>query len=277
MQTRTQTEQTALSARQVAWRVTRLNLRAQLDYRAEFLIMIAIGAIWQVSIIVFATVLLGRFSGMGDWPSDAVLMIAAMRMLSHGLFVLFFGRVSYLSQLVQEGQVDGYLLRPMPVHRQVQLAFFPTNAIGDLLVGASMFVGAVVTVQLRWTALHVVYVAAAVLGGMLVEAAIHTALSAFHLHYPGAAAWTHWVQELLETFGNYPLKILPGLFEGLFTFVLPLAFVAYLPAAVLTGHTHGLLVPWSVAAAAPLLGLAFYLLSRLLWNAGLSRYTGVNG
>ena len=51
----------------IAWRVTRLNFRAQLEYRTEFLLMIAIGAIWQVSVIVFATVLLTRFTGMGGW------------------------------------------------------------------------------------------------------------------------------------------------------------------------------------------------------------------
>jgi ABC-2 type transport system permease protein len=264
-----------------AWRVARriiaLTFRARLEYRAEFLMNVGIGIVWQVSIIVFATVLLGRFPGMGGWPSDAVLLIAAMRMLSHGLFVLFFGRVYFLSLFVQEGFVDGFLLRPMPVHRQVQLAYFPTNAIGDLLVGVSMFTGAVWSIDLDWTLPRIGYVIAGLLGGMLMEAAIFTSLSSLHLRFPAAQAWSIWTEELLATFGNYPLKILPGVISGAFTFLLPLAFIAYFPAAVLTGHTSGLGVPAAVAAAAPLIALAAYVGSRYLWNWSLRHYTGVNG
>ncbi|MDX6330075.1 MAG: viologen exporter family transport system permease protein [Streptomycetaceae bacterium] len=263
------------------WRVARriigVNFRARAEYRAEFLMGIGIGVIWQVSIIVFATVLLGRFPGMGGWPSDAVLLIASMRMFSHALHVLFFGRVTYLASLVQEGMIDGYLLRPMPVHRQVQLAFFPTNAIGDVLVGVSMFTGAVVNIHLEWTPLRIGYVIAGILGGMLVEAAVFTALSSFQLHFPAASYWSSWTEELLATFGNYPLKILPGVVSGAFTVLLPLAFIAYFPAAVLTGHTSGLGVPGAVAAASPLIGLAAYVGSRYLWNWSLRHYSGVNG
>lgn len=214
---------------------------------------------------------------MGGWSSEAVLLIAAMRMLSHGLFVLFLGRVFMLSQFVQEGLIDGFLLRPMPVYRQVQLAYFPANAIGDLLVGGSMFAGAVWRSDLHWTVARSGYATAALIGGMLMEGAIFTAISSFHLHHPAANAWSSWTEELLATFGNYPLKILPGMISGVLTFGLPLAFVAYFPAAVLTGNTSGLGVPVVLAAASPLVGLAAFAGSRLLWNRRLSRYTGVNG
>ncbi|MDX6347862.1 MAG: viologen exporter family transport system permease protein [Streptomyces sp.] len=266
-----------LAAWGLARRIVGMTFRARLEYRGEFLMGIGIGIVWQVSIIVFATVLLGRFPGMGGWPSDAVLLIAAMRMFSHGLFVLCLGRVHMLATLVQEGRIDGYLLRPMPVYRQVQLTYFPANAIGDLLVGVSMFTGAVWSIDLHWTPLRIAYVIAGLLGGMLTEAAIFTAISSLHLHFPAANAWSVWTEELLATFGNYPLKILPGVISGALTFLLPLAFIAYLPAAVLTGHTSGLGVPGFIAAASPLIGLAAFVASRLLWNRSLRHYTGVNG
>lgn len=36
---------TSLKSLRIVWRITRLNFRAQLEYRSEFLLMIAIGAI----------------------------------------------------------------------------------------------------------------------------------------------------------------------------------------------------------------------------------------
>lgn len=261
----------------VAGRIVGISFRAQLEYRADFLLSVSVGAIWQLSVIVFATVLLGRFPGMSGWPSDAVLLIASMRMLSHAMNVLFFGRAHHMAGLVQNGRIDGFLLRPLPVFRQVQLSVFPTNALGDLVVGVSMFTFAVLTVSLDWTAARIGYLVAGLAGGTLMEAAVFVTLSAFHLHYPSSSYWSVWTEELLSTFGSYPLAVFPRLVSGLFTFVLPLAFIAYFPAAVLTGHDGGLGVPFPVAAAAPLIGLAAFVGARVLWNRSLRHYTGVNG
>ncbi|MEU2776044.1 ABC-2 family transporter protein [Streptomyces sp. NPDC007162] len=266
-----------MNAVRIAWRITRLNFRAQLEYRTEFLMMIAIGAVWQVSVIVFATVLLTRFTGMGGWDSSDVLLIPATRMLAHGLFVLLLGRVHGVGRYIQEGRIDAYLLRPLPVHRQVQLEYFPTNAIGDLTVAVGLMVGALGRSHLDWTAGRISYLIAAVLGGMLLEAALFTVVAGASLRYPAADYWSRWLEELLGTFGSYPLNVLPRAVGGLLTYGLPLAFVAYLPVAVLTGHGHSTVVPYWLAAGSPLVGLLLYLASRGLWRWALDHYTGVNG
>lgn len=266
-----------IDAWRVALRIMGKIARGYMEFRVEFSLTVAIGAIWQMSIIVFATVLLGRFSGMGGWSTDAVLLLVALRMLAHALYVLFFGRIGGLTDIVQEGLMDAYLLRPMPVYRQVQLHHFPNNAIGDLIVGVSLFTIAMSRTDVHWMAPKVAFLAAAVTGGIFMEAAIFTALSSAALHYPAASYWSSWVEELMGTFGSYPLKILPGVVNGMFTYLVPLAFVAYLPTAVLTGNLHGLGVPVALAVASPLVGVLAFLLSRRLWSWSLSHYTGVNG
>jgi ABC-2 type transport system permease protein len=206
-----------------------------------------------------------------------VLLIPATRMLAHGLFVLFLGRMHGLGRFVQEGRIDIYLLRPMPVSRQVQLQYFPTNAIGDLTVAVGLMVGALSRSHLDWTAGRITYLIACLLGGMLLEAALFTAVACASLRFPAADYWGRWLEELLGTFGSYPLNVLPRAVGGFLTFGLPLAFVAYFPAAVLTGHGHDTGVPYWLAAASPLLGVLAYVGSRLLWRWSLDHYTGVNG
>jgi viologen exporter family transport system permease protein len=261
----------------VAFSIARVTFRAQLEYRADFLLSIGVGMVWQTAIIIFASVLLTRFRGMAGWPADAVLLIVGVRMLGHGLFLFFFGRVLTLTHLVQNGQIDGFLLRPMPVYRQVQLSQFPANSIGDLLVGLTLFAAAAWRLDSSWTVFKAVYLAAAVAGATLTEGAIFTAVSAATLHYPVAHAWTKWLAELMETFGNYPLRILPGLAQAAFTWILPLAFAAYFPVAALTGRAQGLGAPEILVAASPCAGLVLYVMSRLAWNASLRRYSGTGG
>jgi ABC-2 type transport system permease protein len=263
------------SAWRIALRLTALNIRAQLEYRGEFLLGVAIGAVWQISVIVFASVLLTRFPGMGGWASGEVLLIASMRLLSHGLQVLIFGRLTWMPMFMYGGLIDAYLLRPMPVYRQVQLAFFPPNAIGDLGVAVMLFAGAISRVDVAWTPGRIGYLVAAVIGGTLMEAAIFTTLASVSLHAPATLYWSVWLEDLLATFGNYPLSILPRLVGGVLTFLLPIAFIAYFPAAVITGHQNTVGVPAMLAAAAPLIGLVAFVASRRLFLVSLRHYKGM--
>jgi ABC-2 type transport system permease protein len=261
----------------LAWRITKLNFRARLEYRAEFLMTIVLGVIWQSSVLVFATVLLTQFSGMGGWSSREVLLMASMRLLSHGLYLIFFGRVAWITVSVQRGYLDAFLLRPMPVHRQVQLAVLNVNAVGDLCMGLVLFVAAAVAVDLNWTPVRIVYLLIALGGGALMEGAIKTGLSCVTMHMPTAMYWGRWLDEIMTAFGNYPLHILPWLARDLLTYVLPLGFIAYLPAAVLTGRTDTLAVPALLAVASPLVGLIGYLASRQAWAISLRHYQGFGG
>ena len=260
----------------VTWQFIRLNIRSQMEYRVNFFMSIAIGAVWQVSIVVFAVVLLTRFPGMGNWTSSEVLLIVGMRMLSHGLYVLFFGRIFELSSLVQEGRIDTFLLRPLPVYRQVQLAFFPANAVGDLAVALCLFVDSLIRSSIEWSPGRITFLVAAILSGMLLEAAMFTALSSIALHFPTTSYWSTWLDELMGTFGSYPLSILPRAAEAVFTFGIPLAFIAYLPAGVLSGRSATLGVPESLAILSPLAGPTAFIATRLLWNHSLRRYPGMN-
>lgn len=266
-----------VAAWKLAFRIAGLSFRAELEYRSDFVTRIVFGVAWQTSVIVFVTVLLGSFPSIAGWTSHAVLLIAAMRIFSHGVYAFLFDRNYLVETLVQDGRLEVFLLRPMPVFRQIQLAVFPTSALGDLLVGVSMLTWAVLVIDLRWTLVRIAYLIAGLIGGALVEGAISIVLAGFLLRFPATSAWNVWIEELLGTFGNYPLSFLPSLTSAAFTFVLPLAFIAYFPAAVVTGHASGLDVPAAVAAAAPLIGLAAFVGSRLLWNARLKRYTGVTG
>jgi ABC-2 type transport system permease protein len=257
-------------------RITAVNLRGQADFRADFIASILDGALWQTSVIVFASVLLTRFPSIGDWSSPAVLLLAAMRMTSHGLVTLFFGRILYIHAIVQEGHIDGYLTRPMSVYRQIQYARFSANAFGDLLVAVSMLIFAIAWFDQAWTPVRVLLLIAGIVGGAFLEAAITNVFAGLTLISPSAASWSFRFQEILSAVGNYPLNILPVGVQIALTYLVPIAFIAYLPAAAITGQLATTVVPAWLAYAAPIVGAAAYAVSRWIWVRCLDNYQGAN-
>ena len=259
------------------FRINRLNLKAQAAYRGEFILGLLFGLVWQGSMVLFAGVLLLRFPGLGGWKQGDVLLIASMRLVSHSFYVAVFGNIGSLSMFVQEGRMDGFLLRPMRVYRQVLLTQFRVNAFGDLAAGAAIFVLAVFRLHLDWTALKASYIVAGIVGGMLVEAGMQTLLAIASLRFTGMFTWTTWVDQMISTYGNYPLNVLPSPVQDALTFAFPVAFIAYLPAAVVTGHTASTGIPVWLTAASPAIGVAFFFAAKAVWYRSLRFYESVGG
>jgi ABC-2 type transport system permease protein len=261
----------------VALRICGLNFQAQTQYRIDFAGSILMGIVWQSSVLVFVGIVLTRFPGIGGWDAGGVLLIAAIRLLSHGLQTAIFSPLWWVGDQVGEGLLDIYLVRPLPVYRQVLLSRFPVNAIGDFVGGLLLFGLALSRLQLDWTPARIGYLVAAVIGGVGVEAALATLLASASVLVMIGRAPFQWLDTVLGSFGNYPLRILPVPARQILTFVIPIAFVGYLPAAVLTGRagTTGV-APW-LAYGAPVVGVALYIGARLVWHCALRRYGSVGG
>jgi len=261
----------------LTWRFITLSVKSALEYRADFVFMVSVGAIWQVTIAAFATVLITRFPGLGGWESGAVLLIATVRMAGHLLAAALFMGTRQVAGLTMEGRIDAFLLRPLPVYRQVMLNSFHIPVLGDIVVTSLMMATAVRFLTLDWTAWRIGYLVAAVLGTMFFEAAAQTFLGAFALRHPTAKLWQQWTEDLMATFGNYPLHILPSLARAVFVYVLPIGLCGYLPVAFLTGNTARLPVPIWVAAASPAINLLLFLAALRWWSAQLRRYESIGG
>jgi ABC-2 type transport system permease protein len=258
-------------------RITVISFRARTQYRGDFITALVMGLAWQTSVFVFATVLLTRFPGLGGWTSGGVLLIVAIRMLSHGGMVLVFNSLILLPYMIQQGALDGYLIRPMPVYRQVLLYTFPLNALGDSFSALVLFALAIARVHLAWTPLMVAYLAAAVVGGVLLEAAVQTFVAILTFRFNISIAVFMWFDRMIATFGNNPFSILPPAARAVLTYILPVAFVAYLPAAVLTGRVASTGVPEWLACASPAAGPLLYILARYAWYRSLRHYESVGG
>jgi ABC-2 type transport system permease protein len=259
------------------YRINLINLKAQTAYRSEFVLGLLFGLVWQGSMVLFAGVLLLRFPGLGGWTQGDVLLIASMRLISHSLYVAFVSNVAQLSLTIQEGRMDGFLLRPMPVYRQVLLSRFQVNSFGDMLAGAGIFALAIYRLDADWTPVKVLYLVCGIAGGALVEAGVQTLLAIFALRFTGMFNWTIWVDQMISTFGNYPLNILPSPVKDALTFAFPVAFIAFLPASVITGRTASTGLPLALTLAAPVLAVGFFLACKAIWYRSLSLYQSIGG
>jgi ABC-2 type transport system permease protein len=91
--------------------------------------------------------------------------------------------------------------------------------------------------------------------------------------------WTVDSQELGNAFTyggslatSYPIDVLATWLRRLFTYLVPLAFVAYFPAARLLDRVEPLGLPSATAWATPLVALASFLVARAVWRLAVRHH-----
>ena len=94
-----------------------------------------------------------------------------------------------------------------------------------------------------------------------------------------SAATCFWIQNSFyvmdlvfrfKDYARYPITIFSPVFRFLFTFVMPIAFIAYYPSLVILRPDQ---VP-ILSYISPVIGIVFFIASYKLWMFGATRYSG---
>ena len=260
---------TKLSISTTLWMAS---LRSELQYRANFLIMVVMGIVYQCTGFAFIWVVLGRFHALAGWSLGEVAFLYGLRLTMHSFNGALTGGLYGLEWKVRQGEFDRYLVRPMPPLLQLICERIHVSIAGDLLGGLVLFITAASLVTVAWTPLALLYLTLAVIGGALVELALRVLFSALAFRFLSANAFMYVLDTVFSNFTNYPLKIFGSVLEFLFTFGLPLAFMAYFPAVVLLGRTGELQVNPIFAYGAPLAGIVWLIVALAAFHNEMRNY-----
>ncbi|HEX7171170.1 MAG TPA: ABC-2 family transporter protein [Candidatus Limnocylindria bacterium] len=247
-------------------------LRGALQYRTDTLIVIVMALVFQGTGFAFAWVILTRFEAIGGWSLGDIAFLYGLRLMVHAVAGVLAGPFFGLEWQVRTGQFDRYLVRPASPLLQFMTQSVQVSVLGDLLGGLAIFAAATALTEVAWTPLAIGYLLLAILGGALVELATRVLIGALTFKTLSSAPLMFLSDSVFSTYGNYPMSIFGSVLAWTFTFLLPLAFVAYLPATVLLNRAAELQVTPLLAYAAPLAGVIWLAVAIRLFNSQLGNY-----
>ena len=201
-----------------------------------------------------------------------IAFLYGLRLIVHALAGVLAGPFFGLEWQVRSGQFDRYLVRPVSPLLQFMTQSVQVSVLGDLLGGLAIFLAATGLTDVAWTPVATGYLLLAVLGGALIELATRVLIGALTFKTLSSAPLMFLSDSLFSTYANYPLSIFGSVLAWVFTFLIPLAFVAYLPATVLLDRTAELHVTPPLAYAAPLVGVIWLAVAVRVFNSQLASY-----
>mgnify|MGYP001545744526 CR=1 FL=1 len=261
-----------MSTLRVAWTLERAALRGQLAYRLHFIVSTFMGVVYQGSGFAFVWVVLRQFHTIAGWTFPELAFLYSLRLLAHATWVVPFNQVDMLSLTVREGRLDRFLVRPLNPLLQVMTNRFQMNVIGDVIAATALFVIAASTAHVDFSPPHVLYLVLAVVGGALAEGALILAISSLNFRFLETWAAQHLVDNVYLMFGSYPLRVFGAATSWTLTWIVPVAFVAYIPSSMLLGHSGGLHVNSTIAWGAPAVGVVWFSVAYRVWLWQLRSY-----
>lgn len=252
----------------------RAQVSAQLQYRASFVAQ-ALGQ-FLASFIDFALILLlfHRFPSIAGWSLSEVAFLYGLGGLAFGISDLLCGGFDGLSKMIRLGTFDRVLTRPIGTFMQVLASDLQIRRFGRIAQGLITLGLAIGWLEIAWSVSKILVLVSAIASGAAIFVAIWVI----------GAAVTFWTVETSEvtnvfTYGgellvSYPMSIYADGLRRFFTFVVPLAFVTYLPALFILDRPDPLGLPPLLQLCSPLVAVAFLLVARFCWSLGVRHYQG---
>lgn len=217
----------------ICWSLIRASVRGQMQYRISFLMEVLAGMAYQSMGFVFIWAILARFQTLGGWGLSEIALLYGMRLTAHGLYMLFFSNVFRIDDFVREGGYDRFLVRPIPPLLQLMFSTIRVTVVGDFVGGLVILGAALTRVDIAWSPSHVLLLVLALIGGAMIDGTFQIGPAALTFRF--LESWTLRVifDDIFSRFGSYPTSILDRPVRNVLTFIVPMAFMAYLPAAAL--------------------------------------------
>nr|WP_241837473.1 ABC transporter permease [Streptomyces sp. CB02115] len=247
-------------------------VRSTMAYRASF--AMTLFGDFAVTAFDFATILLmfTHVDALGGYTLPEIALLYGLSATAFGLCDLLLGSMDRVGRRVRDGTLDTLLVRPVPVLAQVAADRFALRRLGRITQGLLVLGYALVSLDIAWTPLKVLMLPTMVVSGAAIFGAIFVAGAAFQFVAQDASevqnSFTYGGTTLLQ----YPPTIFAkDLVRGV-TFVVPLAFVSWLPALYVLDREYPVDLPQWVAFLPPLVAVACWALAGLAWRTGLRAY-----
>ena len=257
---------------QFYFRLQLLQLRTAVEYNTDFWIGIAGATLTQVSGLVFISALFSQIPEVEGWTVWEIALLYALALIPKGITELFCDGPWALRPLVNSGEFDRLLVRPIPAALQTATRIASIHGLGQTGLGIVVFTMASNRIDLDWSLGKALFLIMILISGTVMIGAINYLVNLVAFWEPSADSAIPTLFSVMIDFAKFPLDIYNVLIRGLITVVIPYAFITYFPALVLLDKDSS--VRW-LGYLTPLITAVVVAVTAAIWRLGINRYQGV--
>ena len=218
----------------------------------------------NASFIVQWIILYSLKDNVGGYEFTQVLLLWGIAASNYGFSRFFFNRAFSLSDTINNGKLDAYLVQPKNVLISSITSDVEPSAIGDMIYGYIMlFVSGFTIPKL------ILYTIFMICGGLILTS-VSVILSSLSFWFSKSDIVADKGNSIMTNFATYPDGIFKGVIKILLFTVIPVGIANYIPVSVMTEFNINLFL------IVILVTFLFVMFSFAIFYKGLKRYSSSN-
>lgn len=201
-------------------------------YKLDFWLGVIPLVLTQVIQLFFINIVFLNVESIKGWNINQVLLLYSFFIISSGLENVIFYSLTQLKTYIFQGILDTVLIKPINEIFYIIIQEFNYYAIGQVFFGVIMLIYAINSLNLTVTIKSVFLIIYFILIATIILAAITLTSVSFFLITEGTFSPLNIVISL-QQFLKYPITIFNKSIQCILTFIIPLAFVSFIPATYL--------------------------------------------
>ena len=249
----------------------RINLQKAMAYPKMFWFFFFLVVLESLTVYIALDIVFRHVTGIAGWSYHEMLVLTGIFMLSNGFSWIFFkAGVSRLDLAINQGDLDGYLVKPIDTQFLVTVMRQDIEDAGRSVVGVFVLIAGLKGIHpspglVQWMLFFFTFLA-----GEIVLYSVMFSLKC--ISFKSIQGWaSNAISWRFHDLARYPTDIYRGGFRMLFTFVFPLVFVTTVPTQALTGQ---LTVPFFVGSLVT--AVLSFAISRTIWKRALRTYASAS-
>lgn len=246
------------------------SLMSEIEYRFNIAARIVTDILWYTAQLSVFEVLFRHTSNLNGWSLAETRVFMGLLFVTDSLYMMLFSEnLDRMGEKVRKGDLD--LLLVKPVNSQWMLSFQKVSVayLGNFIIAVGWLLFALSQIpDFQW--LRLFWLLLTIPIGLSLIYSIRFTTAATALFFTRADAVTYiWYQ--VYRLGTRPHAIYPDVLRYAVLTVIPIAFLASVPAEILLGKSRPEILIWGL-----ILSLLLIKGSSLFWNRGLKSYSSAS-
>lgn len=250
------------------------HIKSAMQYKLSFLTELLGVVLGYVGNIIIYSIMFKNFTDLNGWSFWQIMFVYTYAMVAVNISNVFFSHFIQVDNEVISGEFDKYLIRPIGDFKYYLMSKFNVSQFVSVFLAIAMFIKSSFAVGFNYDAWSLVKLIICMIGSILINSACMVIVGAI-------AFWTKKSQEVYDSIlwpAQYltflPLSIFPKVISWSFTYIIPLAFLSFYPAAMFMDmKSEGVSIK-VYGLATFFVGLLFFFVSYCIWKIGIKKYEG---
>jgi ABC-2 type transport system permease protein len=251
--------------------LVKVNIQQDLAYRVDTIINMLVSLMWLGWELLSLSIIFSNTATLGGWgQGELIALLGVWRLINTLMGALIWPNTQLFNQGIRDGSLDYTLLQPVNSLLLISFRRIVIWRAWDVVLAAILIVAGIQMSGSIIAPLNLLSFLALVASGALVIYSLWIVLIACTFWFIKFDNNVTILQALMDT-GRYPATVYPPWLRLIVTFIMPIAVATTVPLQALRGDLGG----WQILLFFGV-GLASLLVARIVWRAGIRRYSGAS-